>query len=191
MEIEKIKTSEGKVLEGALILKPSIHIDSRGYFIESWNEKVFNDSVEQVVNFVLDTHSYSVSGVIRGLHYQLKPSDQGKLIRCTRGRIFDVLVDIRKNSSTFLQWAGVNLNCKDHNQVWIPYGFAHGFLTLSKESELLYKNTAFWSKENQRTISWKDKKIGITWPKLKDKYILSENDSKALEIDQILDKDLI
>ena len=185
MEIKQIKTINNLLLNGPLLITPEIFNDSRGFFLESWNEKTFAQVVGNSVKFVLDTHSFSQHGVLRGLHFQSKPYSQGKLVRCSKGEVFDVIVDIRKQSPTFLMWAGTNLNSKKYQHLWIPPGFAHGFLTTSKNSELVYKNTEFWSKENEYSISWKDPKIAIKWPQLTNPFILSKKDEKALSIDNI------
>jgi dTDP-4-dehydrorhamnose 3,5-epimerase len=163
MQAEQLRTAEGAVLEGPLLLTPRVFGDDRGFFFESWNQNSFNAAAGPTA-FVQDNHSRSVRGVLRGLHYQLPPHPQGKLVRCLVGEIFDVAVDIRRGSPSFGRWGGVRLSAESKQQVWVPPGFAHGFLTLSPEAEVLYKTTDFWSKECERGIRWDDPQIGIAWP---------------------------
>ena len=131
MKILKVKNFFKKIIKGLLVLSPEIFSDKRGFFYESWNVNTFQNSIKQDVSFVQDNHSKSSFGVLRGLHYQLPPLPQAKLVRCTSGEIFDVIVDIRKSSPTYLSWFGIKLSSKNHKQLWIPSGFAHGFLTIS------------------------------------------------------------
>jgi dTDP-4-dehydrorhamnose 3,5-epimerase len=163
MQVEQLNSTGGAVLEGVLLLTPRVFGDDRGFFFESWNQNSFNAAAGPTT-FVQDNHSRSVRGVLRGLHYQLPPHPQGKLVRCLVGEIFDVAVDIRRGSPTFGQWGGVRLTAADKQQLWVPGGYAHGFLTLSPEAEVLYKTTDFWSKECERGIRWDDPQIGIAWP---------------------------
>ena len=181
MEIkyEKLKSNKGEFLEGILLLRPKIFKDSRGFFMESWNSKEFNEAAKNEINFVQDNHSYSFKGVLRGLHYQFSPYPQGKLVRCLSGKIFDVAVDIRKKSKTFGQWIGVTLDSVKHNQLWIPEGFAHGFLTLSTEANVAYKTTQYWMKDYELTIKWDDPYISIDWPNINTQPILSDKDKKS------------
>jgi dTDP-4-dehydrorhamnose 3,5-epimerase len=160
------------------IIEPTVFGDERGFFYESFNQQKFNEAIGREVNFVQDNHSRSVKGVLRGLHYQLPPHPQGKLVRCVVGEVFDVAVDIRKSSPTFSQWVGVNLSAENKRQLWIPEGFAHGFLTLSEHAEFLYKTTNYWFKELERSIAWDDKVIGINWPS-NTALQLSEKDMRA------------
>lgn len=160
------------------VFSPKTYSDNRGYFFESWNKKSFNKLLDVNYDFVQDNHSISVEGTLRGLHYQF-PNPQGKLVRVTSGEIFDVIVDIRESSSTFGQWRGVNLSSDNMKQIWIPPGFAHGFLTLSSKAEVLYKTTDYWHKENEKTIIWNDKDISIDWPATK-KVIISEKDQNGI-----------
>jgi len=160
------------------VFSPKTYSDNRGYFFESWNKKSFNKLLDVNYDFVQDNHSISVEGTLRGLHYQF-PNPQGKLVRVTSGEIFDVIVDIRESSSTFGQWRGVNLSSDNMKQIWIPPGFAHGFLTLSSKAEVLYKTTDYWDKENEKTIIWNDKDISIDWPATK-KVIISEKDQNGI-----------
>lgn len=146
-----------------LIFEPKVFGDERGFFFESFNQKVFEEAVGHPVDFVQDNHSKSSKGVLRGLHYQLPPFAQGKLVRCIAGEVFDVAVDIRKNSETFGKWVGVNLSAENKRQLWIPEGFAHGFLTLSDTAEFLYKTTNYYNPEMERGIIWNDPMLSIEW----------------------------
>ena len=163
-----------------VIIEPLVYGDERGWFMESFNEKRFH---EELVNlglpaprpFIQDNHSCSSRGVLRGLHYQLPPYAQGKLVRVVKGAVFDVAVDIRKDSPTFGQWVGIELSDKNKKMFWIPEGFAHGFIALEDESHFLYKTTNYYSKESERCIKWNDPTIGIEWP-ANFEPILSEKD---------------
>jgi dTDP-4-dehydrorhamnose 3,5-epimerase len=146
-----------------LLLEPKVFSDERGYFFESFNARDFREATGLQVEFVQDNHSMSVQGVLRGLHYQIQ-HPQGKLMRAVRGSVFDVAVDLRKSSSTFGRWVGVLLSAENRRQLWIPPGFAHGFLTLSDSAEVLYKITDYWYPEHERTLLWKDPTLGIDWP---------------------------
>lgn len=156
-----------KVLEtripGLLIIEPKVFGDERGFFFESYNEHAFNEATGLSPCFVQDNHSKSVKGVLRGLHYQLPPRAQGKLVRVVQGEVFDVAVDIRKDSPTLGQWVGEILSADNKKQLWIPPGFAHGFLTLSDTAEFLYKTTDTWSPEHERAILWSDATLNIDW----------------------------
>lgn len=147
-----------------LIVEPTVFGDERGFFYESFNQKAFSEAIGQRVEFVQDNHSRSAKGVLRGLHYQTAPKEQGKLIRVVLGEVFDVAVDIRRGSSTFGQWVGLILSAENKKQLWIPPGFAHGFLTLSGSAESLYKTTNYYAPEYERCIAWNDLEIGIKWP---------------------------
>jgi dTDP-4-dehydrorhamnose 3,5-epimerase len=151
-------------IDGLFVFEPRVFADERGAFFESFNEQRFREATGLDVNFVQDNHSTSRKGVVRGLHYQLDPHAQGKLVRVARGAVFDVAVDIREGSPTFGQWAGVELSAENHKQFWIPRGFAHGFLALEDDSEFLYKTTVFWHGASERAIRWDDPEIAITWP---------------------------
>ena len=143
------------------IIEPAVFADTRGFFFESFNQAKFNQAVGYDVAFVQDNHSYSIKGALRGLHYQLPPHPQGKLVRCVTGEVFDVAVDIRKSSPSFGQWVGVHLSAENKRQLWIPPGFAHGFLTLSEHAEFLYKTTDYWAKDCEQAIIWNDPSIAI------------------------------
>ncbi|MBJ6853952.1 dTDP-4-dehydrorhamnose 3,5-epimerase [Escherichia coli] len=168
-----------------LIFEPKVFSDERGFFFESFNQKVFEEAVGRKVKFVQDNHSKSSKGVLRGLHYQLEPYAQAKLVRCMVGEVFDVAVDIRKSSPTFGKWVGVNLSAENKHQLWIPEGFAHGFLVLSNTAEVLYKTNNYYNKENERNIIWNDNTIDIDWPESNINVILSTKDKCASHINKI------
>ena len=146
-----------------LILEPKVFGDARGFFYESFNQQAFNQATGLALNFVQDNHSRSAKGVLRGLHYQIR-QPQGKLVRVVRGAVFDVAVDIRKPSPTFGKWVGVELSEDNHRQLWVPPGFAHGFLVLSESADFLYKTTDYYAPEYERCIAWNDPEVGIDWP---------------------------
>ena len=150
-------------LPDVLQLQPQIFGDARGFFYESFNARDFASATGLSIEFVQDNHSMSTQGVLRGLHYQIQHA-QGKLVRVVRGEVFDVAVDLRKNSSTFGQWTGFHLSAENGTQVWVPPGFAHGFLVLSESAEFLYKTTDYWYPEFERTLLWNDPALGIEWP---------------------------
>lgn len=147
-----------------LLLTPKIFGDARGFFYESFNQQRFKALVGQDVTFVQDNHSRSAKGVLRGLHYQLPPKAQGKLVRVVTGAVFDVAVDIRRGSATFGQWVGAHLSAENKQQLWIPPGFAHGFLTLEDGTEFLYKTTDDYAPTRERSIRWDDPALAIDWP---------------------------
>lgn len=161
-----------------LLLTPTLFGDARGFFFESHNETTFNALVGQAVHFVQDNHSRSSRGVLRGLHYQLPPHAQGKLVRAVEGEIFDVAVDIRPTSPHFGKWVGAMLSADNHRQLWVPPGFAHGFLTLSDHAQVLYKASNFYAPGHERSIRYDDPSIGISWP-YTDKIQLAEKDRLA------------
>jgi dTDP-4-dehydrorhamnose 3,5-epimerase len=146
-----------------LILEPMVFGDARGFFYESFNQKVFTDKTGIATNFVQDNHSRSAQGVLRGLHYQIT-QPQGKLVRVAVGEVFDVAVDIRRSSPTFGKSVGINLNADDKRMLWIPAGFAHGFLVLSEYAEFLYKTTTYYAPDGDRCIIWNDPQLAIAWP---------------------------
>lgn len=164
-------------LDAVKLIEPRVFGDERGFFMESWNERDFNTQVENV-NFVQDNHSRSKKGVVRGLHFQLPPHAQAKLVRCVLGSIYDVAVDIRRSSPTFGQWVGYELSAENKRQLWIPEGFAHGFVALTDFAEVCYKTNEFWHKECEGSIRWDDRTIGIVWP-LDETPCLSEKDALA------------
>lgn len=145
------------------IIEPKVFGDERGFFYESFNQLRFEAAIGRSVNFVQDNHSRSAKGVLRGLHYQLQQA-QGKLVRCTLGEVFDVVVDIRRSSPTFGQWVGMTLSAENKRQLWVPEGFAHGFLVVSEVAEFLYKTTDYYAPAHERAIRWDDAQLGIRWP---------------------------
>ena len=147
-----------------LVIEPRVFGDDRGFFFESFNRQAFREATGLDVDFVQDNHSKSAKNVLRGLHYQLPPKAQGKLVRVVQGEVFDVAVDLRKGSKSFGQWVGETLSAENKKQLWIPPGFAHGFLTLSDTAEFLYKTTDYYAPEYERCIRWNDSGIGIAWP---------------------------
>jgi len=163
------------------IFEPKVFGDARGFFFESFNQKIFEETEGRKVEFVQDNHSQSQKGVLRGLHYQLAPHAQGKLVRCVEGEVFDVAVDIRESSATFGRWVGVVLSAENKRQLWIPEGFAHGFLTLSDKAQFLYKATNFYAPQSERSIIWNDPEIAIDWPNIDD-IVLSAKDEQGLTL---------
>ena len=166
-------------IEGVLILEPKVFGDARGFFMESFNQKAFNEAVGREVVFVQDNHSRSSKGVLRGLHYQLPPHAQGKLVRVTQGSVFDVAVDIRQGSATFGKWVGVELSGENHRQMWLPPGMAHGFLVTSESADFLYKTTDYYSPQAEGCVHWADPAVGIAWPELDVQAQLAAKDSSA------------
>lgn len=168
-------------IEGLCVIEPEIHLDARGYFTESYNQKDMQEAGLNV-NFVQDNQSGSVKGVLRGLHYQ-KEHPQGKLVRVIRGRVYDVAVDIRRGSVTYGKWFGIELSEENRKQLYIPEGFAHGFLVLSENAEFCYKCTDFYYPGDEGGIAWNDPTLGIQWPEMEGEYQLSEKDKnwKGLE----------
>lgn len=158
-----------------LILEPRVFGDTRGFFLESWNENSFNQAIGKNVHFVQDNHSRSAIGVLRGLHYQLT-QPQGKLVRVPQGRVFDVAVDLRQGSPTFGHWTGAELSGENQRQMWIPKGFAHGFLVLSESADFLYKTTDYYHPASEQTLMWNDPSIGIQWPDVSSELKLSAKD---------------
>ena len=168
-------------IPGLILLEPKVFCDGRGYFFESFNQKTFEEAIGLSPRFVQENHSKSIKGVLRGLHYQLPPKAQGKLLRVIHGEIFDAVVDIRKDSPTFGQWLGEVLSADNKKQLWIPLGFAHGFLTLSESAEVLYKATDFYAPEFERCIAWNDTEIGIEWP-IQNAPLLSGKDQAGVSL---------
>jgi dTDP-4-dehydrorhamnose 3,5-epimerase len=166
-------------LPEVLILEPRVFGDERGFFMESYNQRAFNEAVGYDVDFVQDNHSRSARGVLRGLHYQLPPDAQGKLVRVTSGRVYDVAVDMRRGSERFGKWTGVELSSENHQQLWIPEGFAHGFLVLSESADFLYKTTNYYAPGSERAVRWNDDDLGIRWPGTGSSPRLSDKDATA------------
>jgi len=162
-----------------LILEPKVFGDERGFFMESFNQRAFDEAVGRHVEFVQDNHSRSAKGVLRGLHYQLPPHAQGKLVRVTQGRVFDVAVDLRRSSPTFGCWIGLELSEQNWRQLWIPPGMAHGFLVLSDSADFLYKTAGYYAPEAEACVRWNDAGIGIKWPDAGGELILSPKDAAA------------
>ncbi len=160
------------------LIEPDVFGDERGFFFESFNQQKFEATIGKKINFVQDNHSKSTQGVLRGLHYQLAPNAQGKLVRVVEGEVLDVVVDIRKSSPTFGRWVCEVLSAENKKQLWIPEGFAHGFLTLSSTAEFLYKTTDYYAPESERCIVWNDPDIDINWPTGIEPQ-LSEKDASA------------
>ena len=161
-----------------LLIEPQVFGDDRGFFYESFNQNKFEEAMGKKINFVQDNHSKSVKGVLRGLHYQLTPKAQGKLVRVIQGEVFDVAVDLRQSSPTFGKWVGEIISADNKKQLWTPEGFAHGFLTLSDTAEFLYKTTDFYSKDHECAIRWDDETIGIDWPVKKVSLSSKDEDAK-------------
>ena len=189
MEYFNINSNKGNLIEGPLIIKPKIFFDNRGYFFESWNHSEFKQIISRDVNFVQDNHSESKLGVLRGLHYQLKPKAQAKLVRCTKGEVFDVLVDIRKHSKTYGEWSSIVLNSQNKLQFWIPEGFVHGFISLKDLSEVQYKTNEYWAKDHERSLCWEDSNVKIDWPLVNNnerlKIIINDKDANAPSLKEI------
>ena len=165
-----------------LVIEPKVFGDARGFFYESFNQKAFNEATGLDVNFVQDNHSRSARGVLRGLHYQIQ-QPQGKLVRVVRGAVFDVAVDIRKSSATFGKWVGMELSEDNHKQLWIPAGFAHGFLVLSDTAEFLYKTTDYYAPAHERSLLWNDPDVGVAWP-ITGEPQLAAKDAAAKRLDE-------
>ncbi len=175
MPITVIPTS----IPDVMIIEPKVFGDDRGWFFESFNEKEFSTAVGHPVTFVQDNHSSSKKGVLRGLHYQMEQT-QGKLVRVCRGSVFDVTVDLRETSCTFGKWVGVELSAENKQQLWIPPGFAHGFLVLSENAEFLYKTTDYWHAASEKCIIWNDPHLKIQWPSIGGQPILNAKDADGL-----------
>jgi dTDP-4-dehydrorhamnose 3,5-epimerase len=169
-------------IHDVLMFEPKVYEDQRGFFMESFNQRAFDEAIGRKIEFVQDNHSKSCRGVLRGLHFQLPPYAQGKLVRCVAGEVFDVAVDIRKDSLTFGHWIGVNLSAENKRQLWIPEGFAHGFVVLSDTAEFIYKTTNYYHPESDRGIIWNDPQLSIKWPAME--FILSEKDKKQASFAQ-------
>ncbi len=168
-----------------LLIEPKIISDERGYFFESFNENNFSSVIGKNVKFVQDNHSYSKRGVLRGLHYQID-QPQGKLVRVCQGAVYDVVVDLRKYSITYGQWMGVELSAENKRQLWIPGGFAHGFLVLSDQAEFLYKTTDYWHAASEKCIAWCDSTLKINWPDIGMHPIVNKKDAAGLAWDNAL-----
>ncbi len=181
----QVMTIEQTSLPGVLIFTPTVYKDARGYFCETYNVEVWRQAGVDTV-FVQDNHSRSVRGTLRGLHFQLPPAAQAKLLRVTRGAVWDVAVDIRRGSPTFGQWVGVELTEDNFKQLYIPQGFAHGFCVLSDEADVLYKTSHVYSPQHEQGIAWNDPELGIAWPE--PSPLLSDRDRKAGSLQEYLAK---
>ncbi len=166
-------------IPGLMLFEPSIFHDERGFFFEAFNQKNFELAIGENVSFVQDNQSFSKKNTLRGLHLQLEPFAQGKLVRVLYGEIFDVAIDLRKNSQTFGKYASVIISSENKKQFWIPSGFAHGFLVLSDYAEVFYKTTDFYNKDSEKTLLWSDNDLGISWPGNKDNFIISDKDQSG------------
>jgi dTDP-4-dehydrorhamnose 3,5-epimerase len=164
-------------LPGVIILEPKVFGDDRGFFFESYNRRAFREAAGTDPDFVQDNHSKSARNVLRGLHYQVK-NVQGKLVRVTAGEVYDVVVDLRRSSSTFGKWVGVTLSAANRRMLWVPEGFAHGFVVTSESAEFLYKTTDYYSPEHERSLLWNDPALGIPWP-LQGAPIVKPNDANG------------
>ena len=173
MPAETLCSASGQPLSGPLLITPQVFGDDRGFFYESWNERRFRDDLitagvpareAEALQFRQDNHSCSSRGVLRGLHFQLPPEPQGKLVRCSVGAIFDVAVDLRRGSTSYGQWVSAELSAENRQQLWIPVGFAHGFLTVSERAEVQYKASGFWNRAYERSLRWDDPALQISWP---------------------------
>ena len=173
MPTETLLMASGQPMSGPLLITPQVFGDDRGFFYESWNERRFRHDLiaagvpaaeAEGLHFRQDNHSRSSRGVLRGLHYQLPPEPQGKLVRCSVGSIFDVAVDLRRGSPSYGQWVGATLSAENHQQLWVPVGFAHAFFTLSDVAEVQYKASGFWNRDCERSLRWDDPAIAIEWP---------------------------
>ena len=191
IKIKKCFTKDSIYINGPFTIEPQIFEDQRGFFFESWNKKdldsIFLKKNNQPPVFVQDNHSKSAKGILRGLHIQKEPFSQGKLIRCISGKIFDVAIDMRLDSATFCKWTSVILSEENKSIFWIPEGFAHGFLSLQDNSQVVYKATNYWNKESELSLRWDDPLLSIDWPTkdLSSDVILSEKDKKGVLISKL------
>ena len=171
-------------LPGVLILEPKVFGDARGFFLESYNRKTFAEATGTDPEFVQDNHSRSAKGVLRGMHLQVVPHAQGKLVRVAAGRVFDVVADVRRASPAFGRWVGVELDAEDQRQLWIPPGYAHGFLVLSESADFLYKTTAYYAPAHELSVRWDDPRLGIEWPDIGVPFALAARDRDAPLLDE-------
>ncbi len=185
MKAYKFNHINNGFFDGPLVLEPNVYKDKRGAFLESWNMNLFNKITGEINNFVQDNQSISQKGVLRGMHFQIPPFQQGKLIRCTSGAVYDVIVDLRISSKTFKLWGGIEINANNLRQVWIPPGFAHGFLSLEDKTVFEYKVTNYYSSDHEMSLNWDDKEIKVTWPQIDCTKIISEKDSQALSFERL------
>ena len=184
MKITNLESNKGLIFENIKVIEPNIHKDARGFFYESWNKQDFNNKVFKI-DFIQENHSFSFKNVLRGLHFQMNPYSQGKLVECITGEIFDVVVDIRKESETFLQWGCLKLSENNHKQIWINSGFAHGFYTLSESAHVIYKVDNYYNKDSERSIIWDDNQLSINWPLTNQDPIISKKDLEGISIKEL------
>ena len=188
MKYKKLSSNRNQIIKGPLEIIPDKFCDERGHFLESWNQKKFNNCIKEKTFFVQDNESMSRKSVLRGLHFQKNPNAQGKLVSVTKGIIYDVIVDLRKDSPTFCTWTGIELNDVTNNQLWVPIGFAHGFITISDLAHVKYKTTNYWSSFDERSLSWNDSDLNINWQISKYNLgdpIVSKKDLQALSLDEL------
>ena len=171
-------------LAGVLIVQPKVFADARGFFLESFNQRQFDAAVGAPVTFVQDNHSRSAKGVLRGMHLQAVPHAQGKLVRVAAGQVFDVVADVRRASPTFGRWVGVELDAEGQRQLWIPPGYAHGFLVLSESADFLYKTTTYYAPAHELSVRWDDPRLGIEWPDIGAPFALAARDRDAPLLDE-------
>ena len=171
-------------LPGVLILEPKVFGDARGFFLESYNRRTFAEATGVDPEFVQDNHSRSAKGVLRGMHLQAAPHAQGKLVRVAAGRVFDVVADVRRASPDFGRWVGVELDAESQRQLWIPAGYAHGFLVLSDSADFLYKTTTYYAPAHELPVRWNDPRLGIAWPDLGMPFALAARDRDAPLLDE-------
>ena len=193
MNFNKLKSNKGNIVNGIFLINPKIFTDTRGFFYESWNQFIFNKEIGNI-NFCQDNHSKSSKGVLRGLHYQIDPYAQGKLVRCTRGRIFDIAIDLRKSSCTYKEWISLELDEINKSLLWIPKGFGHGFLALSNDTEVQYKVTKNWNPKYEKSLLWNDPDLNINWPlsQLDCNFpIISKKDSQGITIKKAENLDFV
>ncbi len=176
---------ETTAIDGVLVLQPKVFGDARGFFLESFNQRAFDDAVGRHVDFVQDNHSRSARGVLRGLHFQKGDKAQGKLVRVAAGAVFDVAVDIRRTSPTFGRWVGVELSADNQRQLWIPPGLAHGFLVLSESADFLYKTTEYYAPQDEGAVRWDDPDLAIAWPDVGEAPRLSGKDAQAARLREL------
>ena len=191
MEFKNLISNKGSKLEGPLEIIPSVFPDKRGLFFESWNQSRFDNCVGKNIIFVQDNQSKSIKNVLRGLHFQSQPKAQDKLVRVVKGAIYDVIVDLRKNKSTFGLWSGIEINDELNNQLWVPKGFAHGFITISDYAIVQYKTSNYWSKEHEKCLLWNDIRIKIDWQIKKYNLsmpIISEKDLLGNTLEKLIER---
>lgn len=197
MPAETLCSATGVPVKGPLLITPQVFADDRGFFYESWNENRFRDELiaagvpaeeAAMIEFRQDNHSCSSRGVLRGLHFQVPPEPQGKLVRCSKGAIFDIAVDVRRGSPSYRQWVGAELSDDNRQQLWVPVGFAHGFLALSEKAEVQYKASGFWNRECERSVRWNDPALQIAWPVERagiEEPLLAAKDAAAPLLDEL------